>query len=398
MNELILNTGVQYFIRNFKETDTLSVLLQKPLFPGIQQKELVEQLAARKKCRDKLPTWFHTPQIYYPNKLNIEQTSSEHTALYKANLIHGKSLLDLTGGFGVDTYFFSEKIPAITHCEINEKLSAIAAHNFEVLGRKNIRCLSEDGIAFLENTRSNFDWIYVDPSRRSDVKGKVFLLKDCLPNIPEHLPLLFEKSKHILLKVSPLLDIKKTIAELSFVKEVHVVGLKNEVKELLFILEKDYLGTTMVKTTNLLTGKDETFSFALEEETVAESSMGNPEKYLYEPNTTILKSGAFKLTGKKFGLHKLHPNSHLYTSSKLKEFPGRIFKVVAALPYSKSSLKAFKDAKANITIRNFPISVAALRKKHKIKDGGSTYLFFTKDMNDKLIVLECEKISSDIPT
>ncbi|WP_313790405.1 THUMP-like domain-containing protein [Flagellimonas ochracea] len=366
--------------------------MKKPIFEGISQKELVAQLEARKKCKEKLPTWFNTENIYYPNKLNIEQSSSEITAQYKADLIEGKSLLDLTGGFGVDTYYFAKKINRVVHVELNPDLSAIAAHNFNVLGSENVTCVSNDGIAFLNQTKNSFDWIYVDPSRRDDVKGKVFLLKDCLPNLPQQLPLIFKHTENVLVKTSPLLDIKRVISELSFVKEVHVVALRNEVKELLFTLERDYLGSVVIKAVNLRVKNNVEFSFIWEEEAAAKINMGIPDQYLYEPNAAILKSGGFKLVGEKFGVKKLHHHSHLYTASERIDFPGRRFKIVQVHPYSKSHLKHLEKKKANITKRNFPISVAAIRKKHKIKDGGEIYLFFTTDLNDDLIVLECNKI------
>ncbi|MGN7514715.1 MAG: THUMP-like domain-containing protein [Allomuricauda sp.] len=392
MNELILNTGVQDFINKKLSSDIMTVLLSKPVFEGISQKELTEQIEAKKKCKDKLPTWFISFNIYYPNKLNIEQTSSEITAAYKAEIVSGKSLVDLTGGFGVDSYFFSKKIDQVFHCEINQELSGIANHNFKVLGQENIQCSSEDGVEFLKKSTDSFDWIYVDPSRRNDKKGKVFLLEDCLPNLPEHLPLLFKKTQHILVKTSPLLDIKMGITALNFVKEVHVVAIQNEVKELLFVLEKEYMGSIQIKTINLLPEQRDIFNFELEEEQDAQIHFGEPLSYLYEPNTAILKSGGFKSVAKAHGLVKLHPHSHLYTADNIIDFPGRRFEIHQVLPYSKKSLKTLAVSKANITTRNFPLSVAEIRKKHNIKDGGNRYLFFTKTIDDALLVLDCEKV------
>lgn len=391
MNKLILHTGVQLFIDENLDADTLSVLLQKPLFDGISQKELVEQLEAKKKCKDKLPTWFTTPYIYYSNKLNIEQTSSEQTARYKASLVDGKSLLDLTGGFGVDTYFFSKKIEEVFHCEINKELSEIATYNFGVLGQENVTCIPEDGIHYLQNNSQKYDWIFVDPSRRNENIGKVFLLKDCLPNIPEQLPLLFSHTQKVLIKVSPILDLTQGLEELSFVKEVHVVAVNNEVKELLYLLEQHHTGDVMIKTINLTHGREVVFDFVLNEEKASSAQLGHPQKFLYEPNAAILKSGGFKIVGEKYGLYKLHQHSHLYTSETLMEFPGRRFSIVQVLPYSKKTLRSFSQTKANITTRNFPLSVAEIRKKHKIKDGGDRYLFFTKNHDDSLLVLDCSK-------
>ncbi|SNY99589.1 RNA cap guanine-N2 methyltransferase [Flagellimonas pacifica] len=392
MNKLILNTGVQHFIKNNWNTDIVSVLFKKPHFEGISQKELSEQLEAKKKCKDKLPTWFHTEEIYYPNKLNIEQTSSEQTAAYKSKIVSGKLLLDATGGLGVDTFYFSKKMDQVSHCEIDSKLSHIAQHNFEVLGQNNIVCIDTDGIETLKASRQKYDWVYIDPSRRSNVKGKVFLFKDCIPNLPEHLPAIFEKSSNILVKTSPLLDISQGLKELDFVKEIHVVAINNDVKELLFVLEHGFDDDVKIKTINLVQNREDVFNFQLKSEQRSFPTFGEPEKYLYEPNSAILKSGGFKSVANAFGLKKLHQHSHLYTSTNLIEFPGRRFEISQILPYSKKALKDLSVNKANITTRNFPISVAELRKKHKIKDGGGIYLFFTTDLNDKLLVLICKKV------
>ena len=391
MNKNILHTGVQTFIKKNWNTDTMSVLLKKPLFEGVSQKEVVEQLEAKKKSKDKLPTWFSTPEIYYPNKLNIEQTSSEMTAQYKADLITGNSLIDLTGGYGVDCYFFSQKFTHIYHCEIDENLSEIAAYNLEVLGKKNIKFITQNGLDFLQKKELNFDWIYLDPSRRNEAKKKVFFMADCLPNVPENLDLLFHTAPHILIKTSPLLDFTIGIKELQCVKEIHVVAVQNEVKELLWFLEKNYTGGITVTTINMSKANTDTFSFKLAEEKEVVSEYAEPLSYLYEPNSAILKSGAFKSVGNQFNLKKLHEHSHLYTSDKLIDFPGRTFKILKSIPFSKKEMKLLGVTKANITTRNFPDTVAQIRATYKIKDGGDLYLFFTTNSHDELMVLKCEK-------
>ena len=393
MNKDILKTGVQKFIKNNWNTDIVSVLLKKQQFAGVSQKELAEQLEAKKKSQNKLPSWFYTDRIYYPNKLNIEQTSSEITAQHKAGLVDGKSLIDCTGGFGIDSHFFAKKLAKITHCEIDQNLSKIATYNAGVLSVENITFKAQNGIEFLKNSNTRFDWIYVDPSRRNDVKGKVFLLKDCLPNIPLELDSLFEKAENILLKTAPLLDISQGISELKFVKEIHIVAVKNEVKELLWILKKDYQDEVKVKTVNLQKDHQQNFEFILSEEKTTKSEVALPKKYLYEPNSAILKSGGFKTIGAAFGLYKLHEHSHLYTSDTLIAFPGRIFKVQTVLPYNKKVVLTLNITIANITTRNFPETVAAIRKKLKIKDGGDNYLFFTTNLEDQRIVIQCQKVS-----
>ncbi len=392
LNKDILNTGVQSFINENLDTDTMSVLLKDHDFDGVSSKELVQQIEAKNRCRKKLPTWFNTPLIYYPEKLNLEQTSSEDTAQYKAEITSGKSLLDLTGGLGVDSYFFSLKNTQILHCEINPKLAEIAAYNFKVLGRKNIETHVGDGLDLLKKSEAFFDWIYVDPSRRNESKGKVFLLADCLPNIPENLALLFSSTNNIMIKTAPLLDITAGISELKSVKEIHIVAVKNEVKELLWILEKGYQGEIEIKTVNLTSNDKEIFHFSLDDTATSTPTYSEPLDYLYEPNSAILKSGGFNIVAETFGVNKLHQHSHLYTHNKHIDFPGRHFKIEATLPYNKKALNALGIKKANITTRNFPVSVSELRKKFKIKDGGEVYLFFTTNREGKKIVVHCSKV------
>lgn len=369
----------------------MSVILKKPIFEGISNQELAQQLEAQKKCKKKLPTWFVTSKIYYPNKLNIEQTSSEITARYKSEIVTGKSLLDATGGFGVDSYYFSQKIKCVFHCEIDETLSEIAAHNFEVLGAKNIKTIPTDGMEFLKDTETRFDWIYLDPSRRNESKGKVFRLSDGIPNVLDNLEVLFAKSDNILLKTSPLLDFSIGIAELKTVQEIHVIAVNNEVKELLWVLRKADTAEITVKAINLSkTGKD-TFEFMLHEEQNASATYSLPLSYIYLPNAAILKSGAFQMVAHRYGLNKLHAHTHLYTSDHLIDFPGRCFNLNDAMPYSKRNMKRLGLDKANISTRNFPESVAEIRKKFKIADGGDTYLFFVTDSNGVRTVLCCTK-------
>ena len=372
----------------------MSVLLKKPIFEGISNQELAQQIEARKKCEKKLPTWFGTPKIYYPNTQNIEQTSSEITARYKSEIVAGKSLLDATGGFGVDSYFFSQKIELVFHSEIDENLSQIAAHNFEILGAENIKTIPTDGMEFLKVTETRFDWIYLDPSRRNDSKGKVFRLSDCLPNVLEELESVFAKSDNILLKTSPLLDFSIGISELEFVKEIHVVAVKNEVKELLWMLKKGYSDEITVKTINFSRTGKEVFDFQLSEEKNADPCYSPPLSYVYEPNAAIMKSGAFKMVGNRFGLNKLHEHTHLYTSNTLIDFPGRRFKMEEVSPCTKRDMKRLGIDKANISTRNFPESVVQIRKKFKIKDGGESYLFFTTDLKNNRILLKCSKIGT----
>ncbi len=392
MNKKILHKEVQDFIFDKSNTsiNLSKLILSGSPFEDISPQELAQQISGRLKAKQKLPTWFSKTGIYYPPTLNLEQTSSEATALYKSNLVSGDTLIDLTGGFGIDDYFFSKKMQYVIHCELNEELSTIAAHNFSVLELKNIKSETGDGLKTLENIKQ-IDWIYIDPSRRHDHKGKVFFLEDCLPNVPNNLELLFTKSKNILIKTSPLLDLQVGINSLQHVKEIHVIAVENEVKELLWVLDKSFTGDSTIKTINIQKTKNQEFSFALKEEAQQPVHLGTPKAFLYEPNAAILKSGGFLSIGNTLGLEKIHVHSHLYTSNHIIDFPGRCFEIISILPYQKKTVSTTGITKANITTRNFPESVATLRKKHKIKDGGDIYLFFTTDHNDKKIVLWCKK-------
>ena len=392
MNKHVLNTVIQEYIDKNIDSEIASLLLTKTSFSNIELKEIIEQIESKKRCKTKLTTWYNTPYIYYPNKLNIEQTSSETTASYKSKIISGKTIIDLTGGFGVDSFYFSKVFKEVTHCEIDKNLSKIVSHNYTQLGIDNIKIVSNDGINYLKQTDKTYDWIYVDPSRRHDSKGKVFYLKDCLPNIPEHLNILFEHTNNILVKTSPMLDISIGMSELKHTKAIHIIAINNDVKELLFLLSNGYYGNIQINTLNIKGEKSEEFKFIYSTESNSKVNFSLPLTYLYEPNAAVLKSGAFKTIAKELNIHKLHIHSHLYTSNKLMNFPGRAFKIIEQISYNKKTVKkVLGNTKANITTRNFPESVNQLRKKFNIKDGGETFIFFTINVNEEKIAIICKK-------
>ena len=391
LNNLVLNPDIQKFINKNLNSNITSLLLKGTNFTAISTREIIEQIEAKKRATKKLPTWFNCKNIYYPNKLNIEQTSSEITAEYKSKLINGESIIDLTGGFGVDCFYFSKSFKTVTHTEINDTLSAIVNHNYKQL-KANINTINNNGIEYLKTLETTYSWIYIDPSRRHDTKGKVFFLNDCLPNVPLHLNLFFKHSKNILIKTSPLLDISIGIGELKHVKTIHIVAINNEVKELLWLLENNFNGTTEIKTVNLKKENTEYFACSLIEEKNTVAKYHTPLTYLYEPNAAILKAGAFNSVSNKLNIFKLHKHAHLYTSKTLINFPGRYFKIEKISPYTKKDLKKLNISKANITTRNFPETVQEIRKKLKIKDGGSIYLFFTTNIKEEKIIIICSKI------
>ena len=392
MNRSLLHPEIQKFITANIGADSSKLALQKNPFPEVNWIAILNQIAAKTKAKDKLPTFFKTENLIYPSKISVEQTSSEKTAIYKASIVSGDTLIDLTGGFGVDDLYFSKVMKNVIHCEIEEELSNLVQHNFEILGIQNVQCELGDSYSYLEKTNSKYDWIYIDPSRRNDTKGKVFMLKDCLPNVPELLPFYFTKTDNILIKTAPILDISAGLLELSNVKRIHIVAVDNEVKELIWELSKSFSGATTIKTINSTSEKSEEFSFELNSNTQF-PNYDLPKKYLYEPNSAIMKSGGFDEIGIQYQLDKLHQHSHLYTSEKKIDFPGRVFEIQEVISYTKREMKSFlENKKANITTRNFPDSVEEIRKKWKIKDGGNVYCFFTTDMNNHKIVLICTKI------
>ncbi|RZJ67278.1 MAG: class I SAM-dependent methyltransferase [Flavobacterium sp.] len=392
MDKELLSDEIQAFIDESVGTDVSKLALLKNPFPDSDYKEILNQIAAKTKAKDKLPTWFSASEIYYPAKVSVEQTSSEKTADYKANLISGHDLIDLTGGFGVDDYYFSKRFEKVVHCELDLELSGIAAHNFDRLKAFNVRCETGDSTEILKHERGKFDWIYIDPSRRNETKGKVFMLRDCLPNVPDLLDFYFGHSDNILIKTAPILDISAALSELKNVREIHIVALENEVKELLFVIQKNFVGSPNLVSVNITKDGMQRFESSFSQS--ADANYGNPKTYLYEPNAAIMKSGAFDAIGLAFDLDKLHKHSHLYTSDeKIMDFPGRIFEVKREFAYDKANMKNYMlQSKANVSTRNFPETVEALRKKWKIRDGGDHYCFFTTVASNDKIVLFCAKI------
>ncbi|WP_432711960.1 THUMP-like domain-containing protein [Pedobacter sp.] len=386
MNKFILDPAVQQYINQNLQADVNHIALAKSPFKNVSSKELSSQIKAKRKAEKKLPTWFKGQSIYFPEPLSIEQSSSETTAAYKASLIGEGKLIDLTGGFGVDSYYFAKTAVQVLHCEINEDLSQLAAHNAGVLGAENIQFLAGDGMAYLSQQSEQFETIYIDPARRSEM-GKVFMLKDCTPNVVENLDLLLNSAKKVIVKTSPLLDITAGLKELSHVTEVHIVSTKNECKELLFVMEKDQDKPLKMISTTLNEGIKQ---FTFEQDQKAKPVFA--EKlltYLYEPDVALLKSGNFSYIGAKYGLEKLQEQTQLYTSADFRpEFPGRIFKIEELI--SASDLKKKKDLSYNVLVRNYPGQAATLAKKYKIKSGQGDFLIFTQGIKGKILIIKAK--------
>ncbi len=391
----ISSPEAQKFLQENKNTPVEELLLRAKKYPHLNIPLLVAQIEGRGKAQKKLPSWFNSKEVIYPVKLSMEQCSSEQTATYKASLISGNTLIDLTGGFGVDCAAFANKIETVIYVERNPELAAIAEYNFNVFKKNNIEVVNTDSEKFISNFTSLADWIFIDPARRKE-GSKVFRFSDCEPDILTLQKILFSKTQRILIKTSPLLDIDLAVKELGYVTEVHVLAIENECKELLFVLEKEIKSAPEIIATNIRKeNRIDKFTFSRQEESDAEVKISLPLTFLYEPNAAILKAGAFKSIGVACKLFKLNVNSHLYTSEEYQgDFQGRIFKIIKILKYSKKEiLEEIPEGKANIAVRNFPYSVEEIRKKTSLKDGGNTYLFATKDKDDKLIVLLTQKMN-----
>lgn len=392
INTALLREEVQEYLLSHEHTPLPHFIFKGSPFQDLTIQELAQQLDGKRRIKTKLPLWHDTAGILFPPKLNLEQTSSAYTAGYKAQLASGKTLIDMTGGLGVDSYYFAKQVQEVYHIEMNREVSAFAKANFIKLNAHNITPVVANSLEYISTQKQRYDTIYVDPARRDDVKGKVFMLSDCLPNIPKHLDMLLQKGKQILLKTSPMLDIRAGLSELKNVSEIHIIALRNEVKEVLWRMGPSKDSKLKIVTINKKANGLERTSCLLQEMSEAASSYSLPQEYLYEPNAALLKAGAFHWISERYKVAKLHPHSHLYTSNALIDFPGRRFKIVRVLAFDNKLKTRLKIQKANITRRNFKLSVASLRKKLALKEGGSHYLFFTTDTNDKQIVLACEKI------
>ena len=388
------------FIRAHSRDDVRLLALQAPRYPDVDMPAAIVQIAGRQAAANKIPSWQSIEELWYPRHLSMEQCSSEITAQYKSTLADGETLTDLTGGFGIDCAFMASRFRKVSYVERQEELCEIAKHNFPLLGLKHITVYNEDGVAHLQKMEP-VDCLFLDPARRDNQGGKTVAIADCEPDVQKLEPLLVEKGRTVVVKLSPMLDIFSSLRELKYIRQIHVVAVNNECKELLVVLQKETKspsegsGEVWVSceqaVNNFLT---EPFVFTYSQEKKAQCPLaGEVENYLYEPGASLLKAGPYRLLGARFGVKKLQANSHLYTSDTLVDFPGRRFRVLEVSGFGKKELKQLLQGvdKANLTVRNFPASVAELRKKWKLKEGGDVYLFATTLDGDRHVVIKCVK-------
>jgi 16S rRNA G966 N2-methylase RsmD len=386
----LLSDDVQAFISQNINADINQLLLKKSPFPKVSIQEIVQQIKGRKTAQKKFP-FLMEDHLFFPPNLNLEQASSQSTAEYKAENLKGKSFVDLTSGFGIDAYFLSQNFEEVTLVEQNSDLIKIVEHNWKVLNRKAdfINQNLEEYIESLgepkTDTYTKFDVIYLDPARRDQNNKKKFLLEDLSPNLLEIEEKLRAISDKIIVKLSPLIDISYLVSELKNINEIKIIAVRNEVKELVLIMEnkekREKSKDTKITCVNLESDEPE-FSFFINEEKNASSEFSESSNFLYIPNNSILKAGAFNIISEKFGLKKLHPNTHFYTSeNKIESFPGRVLKVEKI---DGKDLK--KNDQFNIVSKNYPLKPDEIKKKYKLKDGGKNYLIFTQSINEKVIL------------
>ena len=387
----LLHPEVQAFIIENENADLPKMIMQKK-HADLPIQEIAEQIKARRKAKEKLPTWYKTKGVLYPPSVSIEQSSSEITAEYKTRHLTGKSILDLTGGFGVDSYFLSKKFDSLTYVEENEDLASLVRHNFSILKQANTNIVSSSAENFIDQNKDRFELIYIDPDRRpGNQRARGF--EDSKPNLLKLLPSLLKISNKIIVKASPMLDISLALSLLKNVEEVTVLAVANEVKELLFTIGKQIQTDTQIRCVNLTTSGDQLLEYNISDLLQEEYQNAELGSYLYEPNAAILKSGGYNLLCEHYGLQKLNRNTHLYTSNKLVgDFPGRIFEVKGNSSYNKQSVAALLlTQKANVSVRNFPDTPEQVKKKLGLKDGGNQYIFGYRNLDDKPRVAICVK-------
>ena len=440
-----MNQATQNFIRQHQDDDVRQLAFLGSKYPEVDMPFALDQIRGRKMARVKLPRWASLEGIIYPPHISMEQCSSESTALYKAELAarllglpvsssfsEEIGFVDLTGGFGVDFSYIAARLGVKSmYVERQAHLCEAAKENFERLGLKNAIVKNGDGIEVLHSflskkddaasaddsfgiiydqplsllkTKLGLKIIFIDPARRDDAGNKVVSLKDCTPDVTVLQEEMLSKADYVIIKLSPMLDWHRAISELSHVREVHIISVNNECKELLLVLSARNMGDVEASSAdgevkhagNLrIYCINDAQSFVCDELDMESSQVKiapstlEEMQYLYEPNASLMKAGCFGVLSGRYDARMLSKNSHLFVSqAPIEAFPGRSFRIIAVSSFNKKELKRHLSGitKANIATRNFPLSVAELRKRLKLKDGGETYIFATT-LNDESHVL-----------
>ena len=384
-----MNQATEEFIRQHGDGDVRQLALQRNKYPEVDLTFALDQIAGRQKARTKLPSWAKIDGIIYPPHLSMEQCSSEQTARYKASIAgKGQLFVDLTAGFGIDMAFISQGFQHAIHVEQQAQLCQISSANYGLLGLHQIEVVCGNGVDYL-HSMPHADLLFIDPARRDEHGARTYGIADCSPNVLEIADEMVEKADRVMVKLSPMLDWRKAVQDLGRVNEVHIVSVDNECKELLLILSKETKPLRLFCINN-----EDVFEVTDDEVNLKPAHLDL--QYLYEPNASIMKAGCFEMLEHRFGVVQLEKNSHLFVANReIADFPGRRFLIEKVSSMNKRELKDSLAGitSANITVRNFPMSVADLRRRLKLKEGGELFLFATTIADKGHQLLVCRKKS-----
>lgn len=395
------SASTRQFILRHRTGDVRSLALQAARYPDVDMPEAVVQIAGWQIAATKVPSWAAIEDIRYPAHLSMEQCSSEVTAAYKASLVQGDTLVDLTAGWGVDCSFLARKFHRAHYVERQLQLCRLASHNFPLLGLPHVQIHHAEAVDFLRSMPP-VDCIFLDPARRDGAGAKTVEIAHCEPNVADLEEQLVQKAAIVMVKLSPMLSLSSALRDLKHVFSLHVVAVNNECKEVIALLKTSFITSQdadnhveIVCIQAVNNSEAQHFRFTLSEERQASCTWADsPEAYLYEPGAALLKAGPYRLLSARYGVKKLHPNSHLYTSGEPIDFPGRRFRVEAVSGFAKQELRTLLAGitRANLTVRNFPATVAELRKKLKLREGGDCYLFATTLYDGRKVLIRCSRL------
>jgi hypothetical protein len=388
------NKEIFNFIKCNEKTDPFELSLRLKHFPPDIRKFISIQIQSRQKLKKKVPEWLNFNQIILPEPISIEQASSKLTACYKSEFVNGGTLIDLTGGLGVDTFFFAGKVDKVIYIERDSEIASIAEYNFSLMGMQNIQVICQSAEAFLKEFINTVDYFYMDPSRRLKER-RMFKLEDSEPNLIEIQDKLLNNSKFVITKAAPYIDLQYAIKKVNSLKEIHIVAVDNECKEIVLLsTSSNHKRDIKIITANHNGSIFEKYTSTVSSEYKSKCKIANFGRYIYDPNVAIRKAGLFRSLCQDFDLSKPANNSHIYFSDNLlPDFPGRVFELIDHVP-ANIFMKNPPVKRANIAVRNFPLKVAEIRKRTKIQEGGEVYIFGTTDQNEHHYYIICQKVSN----
>ncbi|MEM9158235.1 MAG: class I SAM-dependent methyltransferase [Verrucomicrobiota bacterium] len=393
----LLTPEIKEFIAANRGVSAEDLALKAKKVSELPMAFIAQQVKGRAKIFRKLPSWFANEQVVFPKSLSLEQCSSEAAARYKAGLVEGKSAIDLTGGYGVDTRFLCDRFEKVTHVERQGELTEIVRENALAFGiGETLECVEGDGLEILRERKGRFDLIYADPARRDDRSLKVSAFEDCEPNLIACWEELLERGSTVMVKASPGLDVSRGLEQLSGVFASHIVSVENECKEVLFLARQGSSDEPRIHCVNILkNGEVERFAFSMSEERALDGEYGALGRYLYEPNASVMKGGGFKSFAKEVGLPLASQRTRFLCGDALNEgFPGRVFEILdTANVGAKEAKGMFPGRKANVIARNCGMGAEELKKKLKLKDGGEWFAIGTTDWEGKRVLLKAKRVS-----